>query len=90
MDIIEGSLLTAARGHSLAAVSASDSTPALNAQRLSLTFIFNGIGKPVRWGAPQMYVLSSGLYPEKQHCGCEVQVESNAAKNMVALPGSKL
>lgn len=37
-----------------------------------------------------MYVLSSGLYPEKQHCGCEVQVESNAAKNMVALPGSKL
>lgn len=50
MDIIEGSLLTAARGHSLAVVSASDSTPALNAQRLSLTFIFNGIGKPVRWG----------------------------------------
>lgn len=49
MDIIEGSLLTAARGHSLAAVSASDSTPALNAQRLSLTFIY-GIGKPVRWG----------------------------------------
>nr|DAM73568.1 MAG TPA: hypothetical protein [Caudoviricetes sp.] len=22
-----------------------------------------------------MYILSSGLYPEKQHCGCEVQVE---------------
>lgn len=35
MDIIEGSLLTAARGHSLAAVSALDSTPAFNAKRLS-------------------------------------------------------
>lgn len=46
MDIIEGSLLTAARGHSLAAVSASDSTPALMREDCHMGKIQTG---PIRW-----------------------------------------